>query len=286
MMRSMRGLYVIRGGAAVPRLAGARPSRADEPAGDAAQDGRLGTLEVDFSRFDTWYEIDSFWEGRFLERVQRGAFKRSISAHWRAAKGGGGDTVKVLFNHGFDMFLDNKSISVPEVLEEREEFAHLEGPLFRGVPELIVEGLRNHAYGSSFMFEVQADAWNHDPEKTDDNPDALPERTITQVRLFEAGPVTWPANPEATAGLRSGMDWYGEQLERRDPGQYEELVRSFTAFRAYHGLRTSLDSEPATPKVGPGPKTQAPGTEPASHVDGVSAAARRRRLTLIDMARR
>jgi hypothetical protein len=272
-MRSMRGLYVIRGGAAAPRLAAA-PARADVPdAADPPADGRLGTLEVDFSRFDTWYEIDSFWEGQFLERVQRGSFRKTMREQ--------GSAVKVLFNHGFDMFLDNKALSVPEVLEERDEFAHLEGPLFRGTPELIVEGLRAGAYGSSFMFEVLGEKWNREPEKSEQNPEGLPERTITQVRLFEAGPVTWPANPDATAGLRCGTDWYAEQVHKRDRDQYDELVRSFTAFRALHGLSTP-DPGAAT-RPAQEPDTPASDKPSDRHVDG-PAAARRQRLAQLGQA--
>jgi hypothetical protein len=264
-MRAMRGLYVIRGGGPASQL-NTRPVRADEPEAAAPADGRVGTLVVDFSRFDTWYEIDSFWEGRFMEQVKRGSFKKTMKEN--------GSNVKVLFNHGFDMFLDQKMLSVPEVLEEREDFAHLEGPLFRGTPELIVEGLRAGAYGSSFMFEVLAEKWDREPEKSDGNPDGLPERTITQVRLFEAGPVTWPANPDATAGLRSGTDWWAEQIQKRDQDRYDELVRSFAAFRALHGLST-----PTGAAARPGSKPEAPASDIGSdrHVDG-TAAARRLRL--------
>jgi hypothetical protein len=268
-MRSMRGLYVIRGGSAVPKLA---PLRAEGDDPDAPADGRLGTLEVDFSRFDTWYEIDSFFEGRFLEQVKRGAFRKTMREQ--------GSAVKVMFNHGFDMFLDQKLLSVPEVLEEREQFAHLEGPLFRGTPELIVEGLRAGAYGSSFMFEVIGEKWNRAPDKSEQNPEGLAERTITEVRLFEAGPVTWPANPEATAGLRCGTDWWADQVQRHDADRYDELVRSFAAFRALHGLGTP-------PRGAAGSGAPNPGT-PASddsdrHVEG-PAAARRRRLAQLHQA--
>jgi hypothetical protein len=274
-MRSMRGLYVIRGGSGKPAIS-TRPARADgeDPAPD---DGRLGTLVVDFSRFDTWYEIDSFWEGRFLEKINRGAFRSTIKRH--------GDRVKVLFNHGFDFHIGDKVLGVPEVLEERDESPHLEaGLLDTSYNRDLEPGLRAGAYGSSFMFEVTAEKWSHEPEKSEQNPEGLPERTITAVNLFEAGPVTWPANPDATASLRSGIDWLVSAVAERDQGRYDELVRSFEAFRAYHGLRRAEDA-PAPPVGKPEPETLAAG-DPARHVDGVSAAARARRLQLIDVGRR
>lgn len=290
-MRSIRGLYVIRSGA--PVRASTKPARAadEQAAGDVPDDGRLGTLDVDFSRFDSWYEINSWFEGQFLERTVKGAFKRTIAAHWRAAKGNGGDTMKVLFNHGMDMYINDKPLGVPEVLEEREDSPHLEAPLLDTSYNRDLEPLlRAGALGSSFMFEVLGEKWDREPEKSDHNPEGLPERTITEVRLFEAGPVTWPANPEATAGLRSasGTDWLIEQVRTRDASRCEQLEADLRAFRARHGLRTlSEDDRPATPKNTPAPpKTPAPGDEPARHVDGITAAARRRRLRIFDMAKR
>lgn len=281
-MRSLRGLYVIRGGVGVPSLAAAaRAEGGDELDADAPADGRLGTLDVDFSMFDAWYEIDSWWEGRFLERTRKGSFKRTIE---RARRDDGTYSTKVLFNHGFDFHIGDKMLGVPEVLEERDTSPHLEaGLLDTSYNRDLAPGLRAGAYGSSFMFEVLGESWDREPEASDHNPEGLPERTITEVRLYEAGPVTWPANPEATSGLRSGMDWYADQLQRRDPDRHDELVRSFAAFRTFHGLGTP--DRVAPPRVSE-PETSAPDDQSARHVDGVTAAARSRRLALIDMARR
>jgi hypothetical protein len=273
-MRSLRGLYVIRGGVAGTALA----QRAEGDAGDgeaAAADGRLGTLEVNFSKFNTWYRIDSWWEGTFLERTAPGSFKKTIAER--------GSQVKVLFNHGMDFNVGDKVLSVPEVIEERADSPYLEGPLFdTSYNRDLLPGLRAGAYGSSFMFEVLGETWNREPDPSTDNPDGLPERTITEVRLHEAGPVTWPANPDATAGIRSGVDWYAEQVQQRDQRRFDDLVRTFEAFRALNGLGTPEGA--AIPGKAPEPEPPAP--DPGRHVDGTSAAARRRRLTLIDMAKR
>lgn len=276
-MRAIRGLYVVRSGVAVPRLAQRQDGEGGGEGDQAPDDGRLATLEVDFSRFDAWYEIDSIFEGRFMERVRPGAFKRTIDQR--------GDQLRVFFNHGFELSIGRQVLSVPEVLEERDDGPHLEGPLFdTSFNRDLLPGLRAGAYGSSFMFEVLGEEWREEPGRSEDNPDGLPERSITEVRLFEAGPVTWPANPAATAGVRSGTDWLAERVAEFDTDQYERMARSFEAFRDLHGLRTSPDGEPATP-VDPTPTTPAPGVEPARHVDGITAAARRRRLELIDMGR-
>lgn len=275
-MRGMRGLYVIRGGAGRPTLTGpAAPARAEGQGAEGADE--MPTMVVEFSRFGTWYEIDSYWEGRFLERTMPGSFRRTINNNGRQ--------VKVMFNHGRDMFIHNKLLGVPEVLEERATGPYMEVPLLdTSYNRDLVPGLRAGAYGSSFMFEVIGESWNYEPEASEHNPEGLPERTITEVKLYEAGPVTWPANPDATAGLRSGADWLMNELAEQDAAQRDDLVRSWEAFRALHGLRTSSDEEPAGTGGQPGRTAPAPGTQPARHVDGISKAARRRRLT-IDLAR-
>lgn len=306
-MRSIRGLYVIRsGGAALVRAvddeeeeetpadettpdeeAPAEDGPEDDPDGDDEEDDepdeeeepaetpdddRLATIEVDFSRFDSWYEIDSYWEGRFLERTRAGAFKRTIARN-------GPTGVKVLFNHGFDMNIGDKVLGVPEVLDERDGGPHLEaGLLDTSYNRDLLPGLRAGAYGSSFMFEVTAEEWNHEPEKSDYNPEGLPERTITEVTLYEAGPVTWPASPEATAGIRSGTDWLVERAQQRDADSSDDLVRSLAGFRAMHGLRTPLDEGLATPAARSRSTASAPGSQSARHLDGLSPSQRDARL--------
>jgi HK97 family phage prohead protease len=278
-MAAIRGLKLIRGAVAAPTLSNARAEGDGDAAASAGAADAGDVMTVEFSRFDTWYEIDSWFEGRFLERTARGAFKRTIKAQGAAG-------VKVLFNHGRDMQIGSKALGVAELLEERDTSPYMEVPLLdTSYNRDLVPGLRAGAYGSSFMFEVVREDWNHDPGVADHNPDGLPERTIKEVRLFEAGPVTWPANPDSTAGLRSmmrsGVDWLMESLGDQEQEHREELVRSFAAFRAMHGLSTPSDDGSASPQRA-NPLTAAPGTAPARHVEGgLSAAARARRMTLL-----
>lgn len=275
MKRSLRGLYVIRGGAVGAALADRAKKKDEEPEEEAAApaDGTLGTLEVNFSRYNTWYRIDSWWEGTFLEQVAPGAFKKTLAER--------GAQTKILFNHGMDFNIGDKVLAMPEEYGDRKDSPYLAGGLFdTSYNRDLLPGLRAGAYGSSFMFEVLGESWNREPEASKDNPDALPERTITEVRLHEAGPVTWPANPEATASMRSGTDWYAQQVQQRDQETYSDLVRSFEAFRALNGLGTPQRAADPT-DARPEPPTP---TSVGRHVAGVTAAARRRRLTLIDLA--
>lgn len=237
------------------------------PARAAEGDG-LGVMEVRFSVFDSWYEINSWWEGRFLERTQRGAFSKTIAES--------GMRTKVLFNHGHDFHIGEKLLGQVESLSEENDSPVGIVPLFdTSYNRDLLPGLRAGAYGSSFMFRVIKEEWNDEPGRSDHNPEGLPERTITEVRLFEFGPVTWPANPDATAGMRclSGTDQYYEQLRQRDPGRVELLRSRVTS------LRTSAPP-PAAPSTGPDPEAApAPTDEPAArHSGGLTPRERRERL--------
>jgi hypothetical protein len=69
----------------------------------------------------------------------------------------------------------------------------------------LLPGFKTGQYGSSHRFRVipDKDHWNERPERSERNPNGLPERTIREMSIHELGPVTFPANPNATAGVRS-----------------------------------------------------------------------------------
>lgn len=237
-----------------------------------AADPGLGLMDVRFSTFNTWYRIDSFWEGSFMERTVPGAFKRTISAH-NAARSKDAHQITTLFNHGMDFHIGDKVLGSIESLTEEPDSPLSVVRLFdTSYNRDLLPGLRAGVYGSSFMFRVVKDEWNNEPGASDHNPDALPERTLKELRVFEAGPVTFPANPDATAGMRctSGTDAYYELLARRDPNRVEGLRTRLTA------LRSSRPADPGTrPGRGPAP---APSVDPASrHSTGPAHAHKRKR---------
>lgn len=153
-------------------------------------------LEGDFAVFDEWTEINDMWEGTFLERIAPGAFAQTFKDDR--------DNMRVLFQHGRDAMLGSKVIGTIETLEETKTGAHYVAPLFRGLPELLLEGLAEPSqYGASFRFEPVQESWNDSPKLSEYNPRGIPERTLTEVRVAEFGPVTFPAYTSASAGLRS-----------------------------------------------------------------------------------
>jgi HK97 family phage prohead protease len=161
-----------------------------------------GTMFGHFTVFDTWYEIDSWYEGQFLERVAPGAVTKTIREHR--------DSVVVQFDHGYDMHIGDAPLGVIEDLRADDVGAYYEVALLdtdyvrdRVLPMLQGRTLDGRTLGSvlgaSFRFRVTKEEWVNPTKATAHNPDKLPERTIRELRLYEFGPVVFPANPAAVA---------------------------------------------------------------------------------------
>lgn len=167
------------------------------------------TLAGHFSVFNRWTEIssDSFAEGRFAERIAPGAFTKTFAEDR--------DAIRVLFQHGRDPQIGDKVLGPIVTLREDDYGAAYEVELFDSVPPLVMEGLRADLYGASFRFRVMREELVDRPERSTFNPEGLPERTIREAKVFEFGPVTFPAYEGATAGVRSLTDGLWTSSRRR-----------------------------------------------------------------------
>jgi HK97 family phage prohead protease len=88
--------------------------------GDSGTDGN--TMVGHFAVFDRWTEIDSFFEGQFMERIAPGAFADTF----RARK----NQIRVLYDHGSDPSIGNKPLGVPKVMREDKTGAYAEVEMF------------------------------------------------------------------------------------------------------------------------------------------------------------
>ena len=195
----------------------------DDGEGDTGGGGDIAapdtTIVGHFAVFNDWTEISSWYEGEFLERLLPGSFKNTFKEHI--------GRVKVQFDHGQDEYIGGKPLGPIDVLREDDTGAYYEVPLLdtdynhdQILPMLqgrLMSGEKvGSVLGASFRFRVVKDTWNMEPKSSAYNPKALPERTISQVTLFEFGPVVFPSYPSATAaagtGMRSLTDYY---LDRR-----------------------------------------------------------------------
>lgn len=178
--------------------------------------------------FDSPTDIDS-WEGRFIERIKPGAFARTIGPNRAAADG----PVRVLFNHGMDPSIGMKPLGTPIVLRENKRGLYTETRLAStsyndDLKALLRDGSLS---GMSFTFDVLDDTWEEDGERR--------LRTINEVRLYEFGPVTWPAYTDTTAGIRSAPPSTSAAREdasaAESPGVPPEVVAQI--MRQEHDLR-------------------------------------------------
>lgn len=268
-METLRDLDLVRAVAMRTAVRAVEPKDGDGEGAPA--EASLGRLVVRFSPYNVWYEVHSWWEGDFMERTVRGAFAKTFQEQQAS--------IRCLYDHGYDMSVGNKVLCPTDDLREDPDAAVLEGDLFdTSYTRDLLPGLKAGVYGSSFRFRVIKDMWDDEPEPSDDNPKALPERTILEVRCFEAGPVTFPASPTATATVRSTTDAYYEQLRARDPRAYEGLAARAAQIRTPRQQAAAQGT--AEPREGAAPQHA---DEPAErHSDGYGPR-RRRELIYLSM---
>lgn len=202
--------------------------RAYRPGVELRDDSADGPVMVGhFAVFNRWTEIDSLWEGRFLERIAPGAFRKTFRE--------GRDAMRVLFQHGHDPQVGNKPIGSIRDLREDETGAYYEVPLLdaRYVTEDVLPGLRAGVYGASFRFRVIREEFVQEPKPSAENPAGLPERTVKEAVVREFGPVTFPAYPDATAGIRSMTDEMVLGRLARDPAGVARLLETLSGSVAF-----------------------------------------------------
>lgn len=167
-------------------------------------DGR--TLDGYAAVFDQDTEINS-WEGRFIERMTKGAFRKTLKEN----KG----RIQMQWDHGRDFRVGTVPIGAYERLEEDDHGLHVIGRVFdNDVVEPIRQAIESGAVsGMSFKFRVLRDEWRDTKGKLvkpEELLDLLWEsgergplrRTIKEVQLMEAGPVSTPAYGGTSVGVR------------------------------------------------------------------------------------
>jgi HK97 family phage prohead protease len=187
--------------------------------------GYIGLLKIRFSPVNEWTEINSAWEGNFMERFAPGAWKKTIRER--------ADKIRALFQHGMDPQIGDKPLGPFRTLEENDgggyaEVALLDTSYNRDLLPALQEGL----YGSSHRFAAMRVQEDPRPERSEHNPEGIRERTIVEARLHELGPVTFPAYAGATAGMRSMTDDFLTRCFDRDPEKLRAMFAKATVLGA------------------------------------------------------
>ena len=205
----------------------------------AADGSGMPVMVGHFAPLNTWTHINSSWEGEFMERVAPGAATKTFQEN-RA-------NMRVLFNHGQDPSIGEKPLGIPSDLREDENGHYFEVPLFdTSYNRDLLPGLQAGAYGTSWRMAVVKDNFNRRAQPSEYNPDGLPERTILEMRVAEFGPVTFPAYPSATVGVRSMTDDYIMRRLGSDPERLRSLLSE---------LHSSPEPAKTTPVSGAAAKT-------------------------------
>jgi uncharacterized protein len=174
--------------------------------GDDAGDGL--TLDGYGAVFSTPTRIDS-WEGTFDEDIARGAFKKSLAER----------TPVLQFDHGRHPMVGSIPLGSFEALSEDESGLHVVARLHDNwLVQPVRDAIKSQAIpGMSFRFSVVKDEWRDAAGKvipadqveralmrSDRNdPNSIPKRTLREVKLYEVGPVVFPAYAETSVGVRS-----------------------------------------------------------------------------------
>lgn len=177
----------------------------------------MPVLTGHFAVWDKWTEINSRSEGHFLERFSPTSMVKTLAE--------GKDKIRCLFQHGRDPQIGDKPLGPFERIEPDGTGAYYEVPLLdTSYNRDLIPGLRAGLYGASFRFEVVQEEFVRTPARSEHNPQGLPERTVVEARVREAGPVTFPAYASATAGLRSMTDEFTFGRFVDDPDRLQQLL--------------------------------------------------------------
>ena len=219
-------------------------------AADGADDGL--TLDGYAATFGDWTEIYDR-AGSFQERIAPGAFKRTL-----------GQRMPVLqFDHGTHPLIGSIPLGRFTKIEEDARGLFVRARLSDNwLIEPVRDSIRDGGVtGMSFRFRVVSDQW----ESRDDTD----YRTITEVELYEAGPVVHPAYESTSVGVRSRQT----ALALTDPEVRTEVAHLLTL--STDDIRHLADESPA---ADPDP---AP-----SHSESVEAPAERHATTRTQAQRR
>jgi HK97 family phage prohead protease len=166
---------------------------------DDAPDDAIGTLYGHAIRFNEWTEIDSPWEGHFLERMAPGCAKKTLTENRQS--------IRCLFRHGYDPQIGDKVLGAFSELREDKDGVFYEVPLYdTSYNRDLAPGFRDEQYGASFRAKVIKEQVDKKPARSTRNPGGIPERTITEIAIRELGPCTFGAYPGASSAMRSSLD--------------------------------------------------------------------------------
>lgn len=203
------------------------------------KDGAGATLIGHASVFDTPYELYGF-----EEQVARGSFTRTISEpHGVAA----------LWNHDSGIVLGRDKSGTLRLAEDECGLAYeIDLPDTQAAHDAYVSIERGDVYQSSFAFEVMpgGERWE---EPSEDR--TMPLRTLTELRLYDVSPVTFPASATTDVDVARALRSYAESIGA-DPTLLAHYFADLTKTRSDASADPEPDAaeQPAEPEAEPEPR--------------------------------
>lgn len=183
----------------------------------------VGLAAVTYNgKASTQYKL---WDKTF-ERIMPGTFDRAVAE----------DDVRGLFNHDPNQLLARKTAGTMSLEVTKRGLAYDITPGDTNVGRDVLEHIRRgDLQGSSFSFTVTDEAWRKEK--------GVSIREITGVRLFDVGPVTFPAYEATTTAVRAESD-LGEARASFDRWEAEELrVGGYRFVRAIRARAVQVEQE-------------------------------------------
>lgn len=136
--------------------------------------------------------------GGFREKIAPGAFDSVM-----------GDDVRALFNHDPNLILGRTASGTARISVDDEGLVYeIDPPDTQLGRDLVVSMTRGDVTQSSFAFTVGEDDYDEDDE-------GRVIRTIRSFkRLYDVSPVTYPAYPDASVGLRGFQSYMKHKAKR------------------------------------------------------------------------
>lgn len=162
--------------------------------------------------------------GQFVERIAPGAFDEVLK-----------DDAVALFNHDPNLVLARNGKTMTLIQDEKGLRYQFKAPNTTAGNDLIENLRTGNISQSSFGFTVASEEWTYSEDRSKPS-----IRTITKVkRLYDVSPVTYPAYPDTSVGLRNFealRKEYEEKKAKEEDRSYKmELIkRELEIFKLKH----------------------------------------------------
>lgn len=175
--------------------AGRRVSLESRAADKAPRISGMAALYYDAANPGSEFILWDDGPDRCVERILPGAFDRALKD---------ADDVRALFNHDPSSLLGRVRAGTLALSASAEGLAYeIDPPDTQTARDLAAMIRRGDVTGSSFAFSAESQSYSYQKR---DGGGILYVREVRSVRLFDVGPVTFPAYEGTTAGVRAAGD--------------------------------------------------------------------------------